>query len=199
VKQYDQEYFDRWYRDPAHRIGGRAELLRNVTLAVALAESVLGRPISRVLDVGAGEGRWQPVLARLRPRARYVGVEPSPWAVSRWGRRRHLVEGDLDTLAATGVGGPFDLVICADVLHYLPDAALRRGVMALAPLVEGVAWCPTFTGADRIEGDHDGFQHRPARAYRDAFAAAGLVPIGMHGWVSRDTARGLAELELPGG
>lgn len=197
MKAYDQAYFDRWYRDPAHRIGGRAELVRGVTLAVAMAETVLGRPVQSVLDVGAGEGRWQPVLARLRPRASYIGVEPSAWAVDHWGSRRHLIQGDLDTLADLGVGGPFDLVVCADVCHYLPDAALERGLLALAPFVAGVAWCPTFTRLDSIEGDHDGFQNRSAAQYRSAFRRAGLIPIGLYGWVSRDTAAGLSELERP--
>ncbi len=195
MKRYDQAYFDRWYRDPAHRIGGRAELRRQVSLAVALAEAVLGHPVRDVLDVGAGEGRWQPVLARLRPGGRYVGVEPSEWAVAHWGRRRGLIQGDICRLAELGIGGPFDLVVCADVLHYLPTATLQRGLLALAPFVAGVAWCPTFTAADAIVGDQQGFQRRSAADYRAAFAAAGLLPIGMHGWVARGTADQLADLE----
>jgi SAM-dependent methyltransferase len=197
VKRYDQAYFDRWYRHPDHRIGSRADLERSVALAVALAEAVLGRNITSVLDVGAGEGRWQPVLRRLRPVARYLGIEPSAWAVARWGRRRGLIRGDLDAVPDLAVGGPFDLVVCADVLHYLPTPALRRGLRRLAPVVDGLAWCPTFTADDAIAGDHRGFQRRRADTYRRAFGEAGLVPVGMHGWVPRGKLGDLADLERP--
>ncbi|HET9066759.1 MAG TPA: class I SAM-dependent methyltransferase [Gemmatimonadales bacterium] len=195
MKFYNQAYFDRWYRDPAHRIGSRADLERAVRLAVALAESVVMRPIASVLDVGAGEGRWQPVLARMRPQASYIGIEPSEWAVAKWGKRRQLIEGDLDSIGELGLGGPFDLVVVADVLHYLPTPSLRRGLLRLAPFVGGAAWCPTFTSADQIDGDREEFQRRPPAAYHREFAAAGLWPIGMHGWVPRDVWHGLAALE----
>lgn len=195
LKAYDQSYFDRWYRDPAHRIGSRADLGRAIRLAVALAESVLMRPIASVLDVGAGEGRWQPVLSRMRPAATYVGIEPSEWAVAKWGKRRHLTRGDLDSIGELGLAGPFDLVVVADVLHYLPTPPLRRGLLRLAPFVGGVAWCPTFTSRDQIDGDQQEFQRRSPEAYHREFADAGLFPIGMHGWVPRDLASGLAALE----
>ena len=126
VKRYDRAYFDRWYRD--RRIGSAADLARTVAFAVAVTEQVVGRPLRSVLDVGAGEGRWQPMLHRLRPRARYAGVDSSEWAVERWGRRRNLRLGSIDTLDRLGLDGPFDLIVVADVMHYLPDgdSAPRR-------------------------------------------------------------------------
>ncbi len=199
TKRYDRAYFDRWYRDPENRIGSAADLRRQVHLAVALAEAVLGREVRSVLDVGAGEGRWQPVLGRSRPKARYLGVEPSAWAVRAWGARRHLVRGDFDALHSLGLGGPFDLVIAADVLHYLPGAALDRALLAVAPLVEGLLFAPTFTGGDAISGDQDEFQPRRAATYRRAFAGAGLVQVGPWAWTPRDVAEGLADLELVNG
>ncbi|MDZ4259317.1 MAG: class I SAM-dependent methyltransferase [Gemmatimonadales bacterium] len=195
MKNYDQSYFDHWYRNPRHRIGSRADLERSVALAVALAEGVLGREIESVLDVGAGEGRWQPVLQRLRPGSRYAGVEPSEWAVRRWGQRRNLRQGSLLDLAELGLEGPFDLVICADVLHYLPTAVLRRGLRALADQVGGVAFCPLFTVEDSIDGDREEFQRRRASTYRRCFAEAGLIAVGMHGWTTSTIAASLARLE----
>jgi len=197
-KRYDRQYFDRWYRHPSYRIGSGADLQRHVALAVAMAEAVLGRPITSVLDVGAGEGRWQPVLQHLRPGSRYAGVEPSEWAVSRWGRRRNLRAGDVTLLDQLGLDGPFDLVVCADVLHYLPTPALRRGLPQLAHQVGGLAYCPLFTVEDQIEGDREEFQRRRAATYRRHFEAAGLVAVGMHGWVPFPLATDLAALELGG-
>ncbi len=197
-KQYDRAYFDRWYRDPRHRIGSRADLERQVLLALALAEAVRGAPVTSVLDIGAGEGRWQPVLQRLRPGSRYAGVEPSAWAVRRWGGRRNLREGGFAALDELGLEGPFDLVVCADVLHYLPTPTIRAGLPTLAGLVGGVAYCPVFTAGDALDGDREGFHRRRGSTYRALFAAAGLVPIGMHGWTTPLLAETLAELERSG-
>src|SRR6188508_1192390 len=93
AKSYDRAYFDRWYRDAAQAVIQREHLARRVRLAVAAAEWVLDRPIESVLDIGAGEGTWRAVLRRLRPRARYLGLDPSAYAVKRFGHARELVQG----------------------------------------------------------------------------------------------------------
>lgn len=197
-KRYDRAYFDKWYRDPRHRVGSRARLLREISFVVGVTEQLLERPLKSVLDVGAGEGRWQPVLQQLRPGSRYAGVEPSAWAVSRWGSRRNLRQGDLASLDTLGLDGPFDLVVCADVLHYLPTPALREGMAALVPYIGGVAYLPTFAAEDEIAGDRVGFQRRRAASYRAVHRAAGLVPVGLHLYLTRGRAKDLAALERPG-
>ncbi|MES2307173.1 MAG: class I SAM-dependent methyltransferase [Gemmatimonadota bacterium] len=197
TKRYDKAYFDKWYRDPRHRVGSRTRLLREIGFVVAVAEQLLDRPLRSVLDVGAGEGRWQPLLQELRPGSRYAGVEPSEYAVARWGGRRNVRLGDLDSLDALGLDGPFDLVVCADVLHYLPTPALRRAMHQLAPLVGGLAYLPTFTAEDDIDGDRVGFQRRRAATYRSIHRAANLIPIGLHLYVTRARASELASLERP--
>ena len=195
TKRYDQAYFDKWYRDPRHRVGSRTRLLREIGFVVAATEQLLERPLRSVLDVGAGEGRWQPVLQQLRPGSRYAGVEPSPYAVKRWGARRNLRQGDFASLPTLGLDTPFDLIVCADVLHYLSTPLFQLALQTLATLVNGVAYLPLFTGDDEIDGDHINFQRRRTLAYRAAFKAAGLVPVGLHLYVNRVRARGLAALE----
>lgn len=197
TKRYDQAYFDKWYRDPRHRVGSRTKLLREIGCAVAVTEQLLDRSLQSVLDVGAGEGRWQPLLQELRPGSRYAGVEPSAYAVARWGRRRNLRQGTLESLDALGLDGPFDLVVCADVLHYLTTPALRRALTALVPFVGGAAYLPTFAAEDDIAGDRVEFQRRRSASYRTLFREAGLVPIGLHLYVTRPRARELAALERP--
>ena len=39
AKEYDRAYFDRWYRNPRHRVKSEAELRRKVAMIVALAAS----------------------------------------------------------------------------------------------------------------------------------------------------------------
>src|SRR6476659_10115807 len=93
TKHYDRDYFERWYRDPALKreaIGGAARLARKVALAVATAEYWLERPLRSVLDVGCGEGAWQPAVRKLRPKASYIGFDSSAYAIERFGRRRNL-------------------------------------------------------------------------------------------------------------
>ena len=148
MKAYDRGYFDKWYRDPRHLIGSRADLERQVAFAIAATEVVTGRRVASVLDVGAGEGRWQPVISRMRPAARYAGIDSSEWAVSRWGRRRNLRLGAIDRLDELGLEGPFDLVIVADVLHYLTTPILGQAP-ASSPVVGGVAYMPAFTAGSQ--------------------------------------------------
>jgi SAM-dependent methyltransferase len=193
-KRYDRDYFDRWYRG-GRRLEPPAALRRRVTLAVAIAERYLERPLASALDVGCGEGRWRAELRRLRPRLRYVGVEPSEYAVGRFGRRRGIVRGGWGDLGALRLDGPFDLVVCADVLHYLDDAELERGLPALVALTGGVAYLELLTAAEEVEGDLAALHVRPAAFYEQRFAGAGLTGVGCHAWLAPALAESPAALE----
>jgi len=183
-KTYDRAYFERWYRRPASRLEAPAELRRRVTMAVAIAERYLGRAVRSALDVGCGEGRWRAELRRLRPRLRYVGVEPSDYAVERFGRRRGIVRADFGDLAQLDLGGPFDLVVCADVLHYLDDEELDRGLPALVAATGGAAYLEVLTAAEEVEGDTRGMILRAPEGYEARFARAGLTGVGGHVWLA---------------
>jgi SAM-dependent methyltransferase len=195
AKRYDRAYFDRWYRRPGRRVRTGAELARTAAMVVAVTEWVLGRRLRSVLDVGCGEGPWQPALQRLRPGSRYAGVDPSAYAVGRFGRRRNLRLGRFDELSGLGLAGPYDLVVCADVLHYLGAAELARGLPMLGDLVGGVAYVQAYTRADDVEGDMRGFRRRSAGAYRRLLRGVGLVPIGAGCWAAGAHAGRLAALE----
>jgi SAM-dependent methyltransferase len=194
-KRYDRAYFDRWYRHPRTRMWTPAAVARKVRMVVALTEQLLGRPIRSVLDVGCGEGAWQPILARLRPGVRYVGVDSSAYAVARYGRRRHLRLGTFGNLKALRLRGRFDLVVCCDVLHYLPDAEVASGLRALRALARGPAYLEAYAAEDAVEGDDRGFHRRPATRYRALFHRAGFVPCGMHCYVTAEAAQDLTALE----
>jgi SAM-dependent methyltransferase len=196
MKQYDRAYFDKWYRNPRFRITSGADLRRKVQLVVSLTEFVLERPIRTVLDVGCGEGAWRAVLAKLRPRAAYTGVDRSPYVVERYGRRRNIRLGSFERLETCGFDEPFDLVVCSDVMHYLSKRQLVQGLDTLVALVGGVAFLEAYTGADDIEGDHQGFHRRSASAYRRILWDAGLVPCGMQCYVRRDDVQDMVALEV---
>lgn len=194
-KQYDRAYFDRWYRRSRVGVGEREFVERKVRLAVAAAEFVLARRIRSVLDVGCGEAPWRAILKRLRPKLDYQGFDASAYAVARHGRRRNIRRAALGEMAFVGLREPFDLVVCADVLHYVRSPEVRAGLAALAPLVGGVAFLEAFTSADEIDGDHAELQNRTPAVYRKFFEEAGLVPVGLHLYVTRRTAGTLVALE----
>jgi len=194
-KVYDRAYFDRWYRDARSRIWSPAEVERKVLLAVAAAEVVLGRAVRSVLDVGCGEGTWQPILRRIRPRAHYTGVDASPYVVARFGRRRNIRLGSFGGLPDVRLRAAYDLVVACDVLHYLSTADVERGLAHLAPRTRGAAYLEAYTAADAVTGDRRGFHRRAPSTYRRLMREAGFVGCGLHLYVPERVARDLVALE----
>lgn len=195
AKTYDRAYFDTWYRKQG--IGGAQRLRRKVALAVAMTEYHLERPIRTVLDIGCGEGAWRAPLLAMRPRVQYLGFDSSTYAVERHGRRRNLHFARFADFAHLRPCPPVDLLVCSDVLHYVPTRELDRGLPGLAELCGGVAFLEAFTREDETEGDDVGFIGRPARFYRERFAALGLRFVGSHCWLAPGRAEDAAALELP--
>jgi SAM-dependent methyltransferase len=196
-KRYDRSYYDKWYRDPRHVAVTPAILRRKVTLAVAMSEYYLGRPLRNVLDVGCGEAPWRAELRRLRPRVDYRGLDPSAYVVERFGRSRRIGRARFGQLAELRFGEPFDLIVCADVLHYLPAAEIRRGLSGFDEQLRGLAFIEVFTRGDDIVGDRDNFVSRSAAWYRQAFSEAGLVACGSHGYLGSALCAGATALECP--
>lgn len=194
-KVYDQRYFDRWYRDPRFAVVHRGVIGRRVQLAVSVAEYLLERPVRSVLDVGCGEGAWRELLLAARPKARYTGVDSSEYAVRRYGRSRNLKLGSLATLGRMKLRGPYDLIVCSDVLHYVGTDEARAGLKTIARLLGGVAFLELFAGEDDTIGDSEDLKPRPAAAYRRLFREAGLTHVGMHCYVGRALAPNLISFE----
>lgn len=196
---YDKAYFDKWYRSRQHRVRTPAQIRRIVAFTLSAAEYVLDRPIRTVLDVGAGEGHWQPILKALRPKLTYVGVEPSTYAVTRFGRRRGLTLGSVERLGDLGLHERhpqgFDLVVCCGVLNYVQTRVLGSALEQLQAHTGGLAWLELFTKYDEIEGDIAELKPRPPEWYRQRFSEAGLIPCGLHLYAPRDLAAGLTALE----
>lgn len=194
TKRYDRAYFDKWYRSRG-RITTDAEVRRKVALAVAEAEYFLRRALRSVLDVACGEGAWFPHLRALRPRASYRGLDPSDYAVRAFGRRRHIEKGSFRDVER--VDGTFDLVVCADALHYIDDDEIIDGLPHLARVAGGVLWLEVLTREDVIIGDKEGLIRRPAKWYRRKFAGAGLTQVGAYTWLAPPLRDEPAELERP--
>lgn len=194
-KLYDGTYFDRWYRQ--RRIGAGPALTRKVALAVSVAEYHLARPIRSVIDIGCGEGAWRAPLLKLRPKLRYLGLDSSPYVVERYGRTRNLRYLQFGDLAEQRFDEAFDLVVCADVLHYVEDDEVERGLSGMTDLCAGAAFIEIYCVDDPIEGDMDGFQRRSGEWYRTRLASAELTACGNHCYLARPLADQATALELP--
>ena len=186
MKSYDQAYFERWYRDPADRVSTRASLERKVRMAVGVAEFLLGRPIRTALDVGCGEAPWFSVLRRLRPRIRYTGIDSSDYVLRRFGAERNIRRGSLGQLGRMRIRGDVDLIICADVLQYVDNREIERGLRAIRRLLGGVAYIEAFATEDEMEGDRMGWRERSAGEYRRLFREAGLTQCGPYCFTDLD-------------
>jgi SAM-dependent methyltransferase len=195
-KTYDADYFKRWYQ--ADQAGGAARLARKVALAVASAEYYLERPIRSVLDIGCGEGAWRAPLLKLRPRVQYLGFDSSAYAIQRYGRSRNLHMAKVGDFAWLRPCAPVDLLVCSDVMHYVSSRELRPALEGFAELTGGVAFLEAFSAEDEFDGDHEGFQARPARWYRSGLKNAGFTALGSHCWLSPALAGHAAALERAG-
>ncbi len=182
-KRYDQAYFDRWYRDPRHRVNTPAGVRRKVRLVLGIAEALLERPVRSILDIGCGEAPWRSHLLDERPKAGYEGVDSSEYVVQRFGRTRGIRHGTFGTLGDTGITQRFDLIVCCDVMQYIPAAELGAGLRAVDALLDGVAYLEAFTNVDELEGDKRHWHHRTPAWYRHALRDAGLTALGMHCYV----------------
>jgi len=185
IKKFDQAYFDRWYRGRRPVISDTA-LRRKVNAAVSLAEYFLRRPIRNVIDVGCGEAAWFEHLKALRPAIRYAGYDPSEYAVERFGASRNVRQAGFGDLGSLGIRERFDLLVCSDVLHYLQEAEIRRGLPAAVRLMRGLAFVEVMTAEEDVVGDTLGLERRPARWYREIFGQAGLYEAGPYMWNGRD-------------
>jgi SAM-dependent methyltransferase len=193
VKRYDKEYFDKWYR--RQRVNAPVEVRRKAALAVVQTEYFLGRALRDVLDVGCGEGAWREHLRALRPRVRYLGVDPSEYAVATFGRERNLRRAAFGELGSLRLGRQFDLVVSSDAMHYIPDHELRRGFPALVQCAGAILFLEVLTAEDDIVGDIEGLIRRSAAWYRKLFREHGLVQVGVYTWAAPPIQSGLSAME----
>jgi SAM-dependent methyltransferase len=194
-KTYDQQYFDKWYRDPRHAVASRAELKRKVAMVLAQAEYYLGRPLRSVLDVGCDEATWRAPLLSLRPALAYRGLDASEYVVARYGRRRNIGLARFGQLEHLRFDTRFDLIVCTDVLHYLKPAEIRAGLVGIGEMLEGIAFLEVFTSRDDVAGDHQDFVSRSPSWYLRQFGEAGLLPCGSHCYLGPRLERHIAALE----
>ncbi|SRR5579871_1210768 len=140
LAQFDEAFFERFYGDAATRVADAGDAERLAALIGGVVDYV-GVRVRRILDAGCGIGLLRaPLLARY-PQARYEGLEASPFLCRKFG----WTEGSLARFASAK---RYDLVVCHDVLQYLPEPDARRALSNLARLACAALYFSALTRGD---------------------------------------------------
>lgn len=176
---FNREYYDRYYHQKSTSVV-TPEMQRNEVAFVLAFCRHIDLKIERFADVGAGTGWWAREFAK---RARDCDVietfDASEAACIEYGHRNVPLEK---------LGGPAaDLVVCRDVLRYIPNSDIDAAVERLAKKCRGVLYLHVITSDDDIDeeaSDMTGW-FRTTSWYRKALKAHGFRDCGMGLFVSK--------------
>ena len=188
---FDEDYYQRYYRDPSTCAVSREEALRTGDFVCAYLR-YMNVTVRSALDIGCGLGYWREILSQHFVGAEYTGVEVSGYLCDQYGWTRGSV---VDFRSRKR----FDLVICHDVLQYLSKPDAKKAIDNLGGLCRGVLYFGALTcedweeHSDRARTDGSGYL-RPARWYRRRLAEH-FINAGGGVFVSRESPIVLWELE----
>ena len=145
TSRFDADYYRRFYDDPRTRVIDRATV-RKLADFVASYLRYLDVPVRSILDVGCGQGHWRTAATTIWPRAKYHGVEHSPYLCEEFG----WIQGSIVDFAPSKATGQssFDLVVCQGVLQYLDDRQAARAIQNLARWCRGALYLEALTALD---------------------------------------------------
>ena len=191
AQRFGPDYYRRYYGTARTAVTSRREMARRGEFIAGFAR-YLDLPIRSILDAGCGMGWLRAPLRRRFPRARYVGLEVSPYLCRRFG----WLQGSIATHRPRT---PYDLVICYDVLQYLDDQEARRAMSNLARLSRTVLYFSALTREDWEQHCDqtctDGAVFlRPAAWYRERLSR-GFLALGGGMHLRRGVVAPLWELE----
>lgn len=166
-KAFDQQYYDRFYRDPDTQVASQ-ESVDVLTDFVCAYLTHIGQPVEYVIDLGCGLGYWEAGIRRHFPDAVYIGVEYSAYLCEEHG----WTPGSAVDFRSRRKA---DLLICQGVLQYLTDTDCKRAIANLGKLCRGALYLEALTERDWSENVDqeatDGSVHlRPGSWYRQQLA-----------------------------
>ena len=193
TNNFSAAYFKKFYLNAATRVVTGAEMRSRAAL-IASALNQCQIPVRRILDAGCGIGLLRRPFEELLPRARYAGLESSEYLCSRFG----WTFGSIVDFASRK---PFDLVVCYDVLQYLPEAQAARAIANLGRLSRAALYVSALTtedwreNCDRSRTDRavhlrtgDWYRRRLNKSFRY---------LGFGIWIRKNTTAILWEMERP--
>ncbi len=136
-----------------------------------------------VLDVGCGLGEMIASLSDELPGVRFTGIDFSPGAVAAC--RQRFPEHRWSTLDVVedDLGGPYDAVVCSELLEHLDEPARAVGRIAASLRPGGTVVVTVPNGkvfATELAVGH--VTHPPLALVREWFTAAGLDVVEASRW-----------------
>jgi SAM-dependent methyltransferase len=193
ANNFSAAYFRKFYLNAATRVVTAAEMRsRAALIASALKQCQI--PVRRILDAGCGIGLLQKPFKEFLPRARYAGLEASEYLCGRFG-------WTLGSIVDFEARNPYDLVICYDVLQYLPDAEAARAIVNLGRLSRAALYVSALTmedwreNCDRSRTDR-AVHLRPGAWYRRRLNKW-FRYVGFGIWIRKNVTAILWEMERP--
>ncbi|MEO5904928.1 MAG: methyltransferase domain-containing protein [Gemmatimonadaceae bacterium] len=170
---FDAAYYRRYYENSETAVVTADMQGNEVGFVIAFCDHI-GLTVKRFTDVGAGTGWWAREFAKQYPRCESVETfDASEDACKVYGHRRTAVQN---------LSGPAsDLVVCRDVLRYVPDAHIDRAIKRLATKCRGVLYLHVITSNDEIDEEASDMEgsFRTTSFYRKRLKAAGFRDCGM--------------------
>jgi len=189
--RFDSAYFRKYYLDRETRVVTQGEMRSRAGLIAAILRQAQ-IPVRRILDAGCGIGLLRKPFAEFLPRARYTGLELSDYLCKKYGWEN----GSVTDYAPSA---PYDLVICYDVLQYLPDREAAQALVNLARLTRAVVYVSALTqedwerNCDRSRTDR-AVHLRPGSWYRRRLRRH-FRYLGFGVWLRKDVVAILWDLE----
>ncbi|HEY2462487.1 MAG TPA: class I SAM-dependent methyltransferase [Steroidobacteraceae bacterium] len=193
ANNFSAAYFKKFYLNAATRVVTATEMRsRAALIASALRQCRI--PVRRILDAGCGIGLLRKPLKEFLPKARYVGLEASEYLCGRFG-------WSFGSIVDFGSREPYDLVICYDVLQYLPDAEAARAIVNLGRLSGAALYVSALTAEDWRENCDrsrtDRAVHLRAGAWYRRRLKKWFRYVGFGIWVRKNVTAILWEMECP--
>jgi SAM-dependent methyltransferase len=154
-----------------------------------------GTPARTILDVGPGFGRFSRVAAQVTGATRIVYLDYSR-SVLDWqaeecrqaGIQSEEVQIELDVESLAALTGPYDLILCQEVLEHLVDAekvlqalasrlSSQGRVVVTVPTRRSERWLKRINPAYMRAEPHGHVQEFDEPGLRRLLKSAGLVPL----------------------
>ena len=193
LNNFDAAFFRKFYLNKTTRVVTQEEMHARASL-IAAALQHCQIPVRSILDAGCGIGLLRKPFAVMWPKARYTGLEASPYLCKRYG----WMQG---SVADFRTSQPFDLVVCYDVLQYLSDAQAARSIANFAALTRAALYVSALTtrdwreNCDRSRTDR-AVHLRPGAWYRRRLQRS-FRYVGFGLWLRKDVTAVLWEMERP--
>ena len=145
ANNFSAAYFRKFYLNPATQVVTAAEMRSRAALIAAILKQCQ-IPVRSILDAGCGIGLLRKPFEEILPRARYAGLEASPYLCKRfaggYARVHHRI-----SVPRTPIWSGHCPTCCV-----LPDAEAARAISNLARLARSALYVSALTTADWRRG-----------------------------------------------